>query len=322
MIGVRLPSGLQGWADGLQPRYALLSGRLPSDLHSTSLLLHSILRSGILIGMLEENRLHTDSKNHTPLPDHLIEKRHSNVKMLVAFFFVFVVLAVVGVGGWYLYYFYTTPLIQVNSQNEDGITVLPSKNSVASPSASLEQDLDIPSDWGRDKSLVCNTTFRVPPAEEPYIIPRDPNTPPSSLEDEGKYWIFEDSDTQLFTLNHMARVIFKNPELPASGYVSSAVEVYCGVNDKDLTTESFFVQIQNDLLENYSVIKLKTVGGAELWGKEVRSATFEGGTFDADDIYYVFATSSNVYMIRTFGETANTDIQAVRDQILLGLTFE
>jgi len=272
--------------------------------------------------MTEKPTDYSPAVNHTPLPDHLIEKRHSNVKMLVVFFFILVVLVVVGVGGWYLYYFYTTPLIQVNSHNDDGITVLPSKNAVASPSASLDENADIPSDWERDKSLVCNTTFRVPPAEEPYMIPRDPNTPPSSLDDEGKYWIFEDSDAQLFTLNHMTRVIFKNPELPASGYVSSAVEVYCGVNDKDLTTESFFVQIQNDLLENYSVIKLKTVGGAELWGKEVRTATFEGGTFNGNDIYYVFATNTNVYMIRTFGETANTDIQSVRDQILLGLTFE
>lgn len=260
--------------------------------------------------------------NHTPLPDRLIEKRHSNVKMLVVFFFLLVVLSVVGIGGWYLYYFYTTPIIQLNSNNDNEITVLPAKNPVASPSAELEEDPNIPADWSRHNSLTCNATFRVPPAEEPYMIPRDPNTPPSSLDDEGKYWIFEDTSTKLFDLNHMARVIFKNPELPASGYVSSAVEVYCADNTGKFTTESFFAQIQNNLLENYSVIKLKTVGGAELWGKEVRIATFEGGTFDADDMYYVFATNSNIYMIRAFGETASADIQAVRDQILFGLQFE
>ena len=276
-----------------------------------ALLLHPFVQSGILKGMIE-NADHSPPKNHTPLPDHLTFKRHSNVKMFLVFFFVFVVLVVVGVGRWY----------QVNSQNEEGITVLPSKNAAASPSAALDKDLDIPSDWGRDKSLVCNTTFRVPPAEEPYIIPRDPNTPPSSRDDEGKYWIFEDADAQLFTLNHMARVIFKNPELPASGYVSSAVEIYCTENTEKLTTESFFVKIQNNLLENYSVIKLNPVGRARLWGREVRTATFQGGSFDAKDIYYIFATAKHAYMIRSYGETANTDIQAVRDQILLGLTFE
>jgi|GEM_PF-1960946 len=272
--------------------------------------------------MPEKSSDHLSSENHTPLPDHLIEKRHSNVKILVIFFLLLLVITVVGVGGWYLYYFYTTPLIQVNPHNEEGITMLPSKNPPASPSASLEEGSDIPSDWARDQSLACNMTFRVPPAEEPYMIPRDPNTPPSLLDDEGKYWVFEDADTRLFTLNHMARAIFKNSELPASGYVSSAVEVYCAPNDAGLTTEAFFVQIQNDLLKNYSVIKLKTVGSAKLWGREVRSATFEGGTFDVDDIYYIFATNSNVYMIRKFGESTNSDIQAVRDQILLGLEFE
>jgi len=300
----------------------LMEVRFLPGLHKYPLLLHPLIQSGILKYMLENSFDYFPTKNHTPLPDHLLEKLHSNVKMLVIFFFLMVVLGVVGVGSWYLYYFYTTPLIQVNSQNDEGITVLPSINTQASPSAVLDEDATIHNDWSREKSIVCGTTFAIPPIEEPYIIPRDPNTPPSSIDDEGKYWIFEDAGSKLLMLNHMSRAIFKNPELPASGYVSSAVEVYCADNTEKFTTESFFVKIQNDLLQNYSVIKLKTVGGAGLWGREVRTATFEGGTFDANHMYYVFATNTHVYMVRAYGESTNPDVQAIRDQILLGLQFE
>jgi len=260
--------------------------------------------------------------NYTPLPDHIIKKRHSNVKKLFVFFFLIAVVAGVGIGAWYLYYFYTTPLIQTSTNNDNGLTVIPSKNPTATPSAQLAFDGTIPAEWLREKSLACNTSFRIPPAEEPYMMPRDPNTPPSSIDDEGKFWIYEETDTKLFILTHMVRAIFKNPELPASGYVSSAVEVYCAENDEGFTTESFFIQIQNDLLENYSVVKINTVGGAELWGREVRSATFEGGTFDSNDIYYIFSTNAHVYMVRAFGESANANMQAVRDQILQAVQFE
>lgn len=272
--------------------------------------------------MLDSSFDHSPTRNHTPLPDDLIEKRHANVKILLAFFCLMIVISVVAVGAWYIYHFYNTPLIQINSENDESLTILPSKISAVNPSIENTDKGEIPTSWSSKKSIECNTIFRIPPTEEPYIIPRDPNTPPSSIDDEGKYWIFEEYESPLLMLKNVARVIFKNPEFPGSGYVSSAVEIHCAKNNQDFTTESFFVKIQNDLLENYSVIKLKTMGGTKLWEREVRIAKFQGGTFDENDIYYIFATESHIYMIRLFGETLNSDIQTVRDQILLGLQFE
>lgn len=259
---------------------------------------------------------------YTPLPSHLIDSPHSIFKAAVLYFFLLVVLTVIGIGGWYLYYFYTAPIIQLDTSRETSRSTSTPQPPTATPEATLQSEFDVPSDWIRKSSDTCAMTLAIPPPEEPYMIPRDPNTPPSSLDDEGKYWIFEEQGASLLMLDHQARALFKNPELPASGYVSSAVEVFCAPNTGGYTTESFMVKIQNDLLENYSVIKLKTVGETQMWGRDVRTASFEGGTFDGRDTYYIFTTQSHLYMVRSYGQSTNYDVRAVRDMILLGLAFD
>jgi len=260
-----------------------------------------------------------DKIEFTPLPINLYKQNGSLGKAFVLFFFALVVISVIGVGGWYLNYFY-------NTSNIDQVKISkPKANSQISTSPTSTNTeipaFEVPADWSNQRAPNCGLTFRIPPAEEPYMIPRDPNTPPSSLDDEGKYWIFEEYPSRLFLFENLIRAIFKNPELPGSGYVSSSVEVMCSMNIGDYTTDSLFVAIQNDLLKNFSVVKMKTSGNANLWDREVKTATFEGGTFGMEQ-YYIFATPSHIYMIRQIGETTNADISAVATQIFQSIEFE
>ena len=247
-----------------------------------------------------------DFENHTPLPDNVIlhhKDRHMLFHIPLVVFFSLVILGISLIGGWYLY---SSPK-----------TLPPSEPT---PTRVVE-DGGVGPDWTRQLNTECGTTFFVPPAQEPYLIPRNPNTPPTATDDEGKFWIYEDNQSTLFMFNHLARVIFKNPEIPGSGYVSAAVEVMCAENIDGYTTESLFVKIQNDLLQNFSVISLASSGKASLWDREVTTAVFKGGTFN-DDMYYLFATNSHIYLIRSMGETSNPSVQQVRDSILLNLGFE
>jgi hypothetical protein len=262
-----------------------------------------------------------DSEHYTPLPDSVSPERedhHAAFHLPSAVFFGMLILIIVLSGGWYLYS--NTGFLSQNSGTDDRSPTITLPFSEPTPTRTVE-DGGVGPDWTRQLNSECGTTFFIPPADEPYLIPRDPNTLPTATDDEGKYWIYEDNPSTLFMFNHLARVIFKNPELPGSGYVSAAVEVMCADNTEKYTTESLFVKIQNDLLQNFSVISLASSGGASLWEREVKTAVFEGGTFN-DDTYYLFATNSHIYLIRSMGETNNASVQQVRDSILLNLAFE
>ncbi len=254
-----------------------------------------------------------DSEHYTPLPEDLRfhhKDRHMFFHVPVMVFFFLITVAVAFIGGWYVYFKQKSPSSPSNT--------LPS--SEPTPTRAIE-DGGVGPNWTRQLNTECGTTFFVPPAQEPYLIPRDPNTLPTATDDEGKFWIYEDNQSNLFMFNHLARVIFKNPEIPGSGYVSAAVEVMCAENTERYSTESLFVKIQNDLLQNFSVISLASSGEASLWNREVKTAVFKGGTF-SNDTYYLFATNSHIYLIRSTGETSNPSVQQVRDSILLNLGFE
>ncbi|MBP9690791.1 hypothetical protein KBD81_01785 [Candidatus Woesebacteria bacterium] len=256
----------------------------------------------------------------TPLPAHIHKPSH--VKRI--FFFSLIPLFILGIGV-YAYFQYQSYLTNLEGSigsisDESPPTVTP----VATLSATLAPyagNKTIPSDWKLEKSKNCAVSMPIPPAEEPYIIPRDPNTPPNALEDEGKYWIFEELDAQLFTFNQMARAIFKNPEKPGAGFVSAAVEIYCAVNDGKYTTASLMKKIENDLVENISVISVKETIDDTQWGFPVKVVRFQGGTF-GNEQYFILATSTHLYMIKSFGESSNPDIVSVQDEIFGKLRFE
>jgi len=257
---------------------------------------------------------------HTPLPSHIHQTSH--LKRIFFISLIPVVVLGIGVGAYLQYQTYLQNLSgQIGSTSDEHP---PTATPVATLSATLAPyvgSAKIPSDWTLKKSQTCAISIPIPPAEEPYIIPRDPNTRPSALEDEGKYWIFEELDTKLFKFTEMGRAIFKNPEQTGTGYVSSAVEVYCSTNDAGYTTGSLMDELQKDLSDNFSVISVKEVLDDTRWDRPVKVVRFRGGTF-GNEQYYLLATETHIYMMKAFGETNDPDVIAVRDEIFNTLRFD
>lgn len=256
---------------------------------------------------------------YTPLPKELKpnNSHHEWLHVPIVIFFGLVIVVVTLIGGWYLY---NNIGLLSSLTMQQNTPPLPSPKQQPTPTLTVEQG-GVGEDWVRQYNQICNITLFIPPAEEPYLIPRDPNTIPTATDDEGKFWIYEESPQSLFMFDHMVRVIFKNPETLGSGYVSAAVEVLCAPNDQGYSTESLFVKIQNDLLQNFSVISLVSSGEEEVWGRTVKTAVFAGGSF-GNETYYLFATDEYIYMIRPIGESNNSLVQQVRDAIFLNVRFE
>ncbi len=222
--------------------------------------------------------------SYTPLPEHIHPK--SQLKRFFLFSLIPLFILRIGVYAYFQYQSYLTNLEgSIGSISDEAP---PSVTPIATLSATLAPyagNKTIPADWKLQQSKECGVSLPVPPAEEPYIIPRDPNTPPNALEDEGKYWIFEELDTQLFTFKQLARAIFKNPEKPGAGFVSAAVEIYCAQNDGKYTTATLMKQIESDLEENLSVISVKEMIDDTMWGFPVKVVRFQGGTFGNEQYY-------------------------------------
>lgn len=256
----------------------------------------------------------------TPLPKHM--RPESPFKRI--FFISLIPLFIIGIGiaAYFQYQQYLMNLDGAIGSTADEYP--PTPTPVATMSATLAPYVgskSIPSDWTLKKSQTCGVSLPIPPAEEPYIIPRDPNTPPSALEDEGKYWLYEEIETELFAFNQMVRAIFKNPEAPSAGYVSSAVEVYCADNSDELSTNAFMTQLETDLKDNFSVVTVKEIIDDNKWDRIVKVARFQGGTF-GNEQYFLFTTDDHIYMVKAYGETTDPDINAVREEIFAKLRFE
>lgn len=195
------------------------------------------------------------------------------------------------------------------------------ENTAVSPTPTLSPTPGvIPSNWTVKKSNTCEITMAIPPAEYPYIIPRDPNTMPSATDDEGKFWIYEDLESDFFMFNRLNRAIFKDPQNPGAVYVSSAVEVYCMPNEKSLGVNDIEKQISESLISNYSVVKIKESIDDVFWGRPAKLVKFTGGSF-GDERYILYATSKRAYVIRAYGSSNDKDLNDVRDFILNTIKF-
>lgn len=197
---------------------------------------------------------------------------------------------------------------QANESNSQGASVTPVAKSV-------------PTDWLIKKSESCGLKMAIPPAQEPYIVENDPNTLPSSTDDEGKLWIYEDIDAELFTFKRLSRAIFKDPQNLGGGFVSSAVEVYCMPNTNAYTSETLENSLSESLADNLSVVKIKESIDDIVWGYPVKFIRFSGGSF-GNERFVLFATKKYGYLIRSYGESTNKDITDVRDFIYNTLQFE
>lgn len=179
----------------------------------------------------------------------------------------------------------------------------------------------IPENWLLKKSSTCGITLGLPPVEEPYVIPRDPNTKPSATDDEGNIWMYEDIEADFFMFDRLVRAIFKDPQDPGSGYVSSAVEFYCSRNTAETDVASLENQLSENLRQNFSVVKIKESIDDVIWNRPAKLIKFSGGSF-GEERYILYATQNYSYIIRSFGSTTNKDINDVRDFILNTAQFE
>jgi len=266
----------------------------------------------------EIDDIHHSGVNHetfTPLPEHI-----HKVRRWKQILFMSLVPLTIVIIGFLVYMRYQEYLAQKGSIGTVSDEVLPTSTPIPSVTPA-EIITGVPMDWSLEKSQTCGIYFSIPPAEEPYLIPNDPNTPPTGTDEEGNYWIYEQTDAELFMFKHMARAIFKNPERVGSGYVSAAVEVYCDDNTAGYTTDTLMKTLETSLDENFSIVKVKEILDDQKWDVPVKMVKFQGGTFGNEE-YYLLATDSHLYLIRSFGGSSNADVTTIRDQIFSQLRFE
>lgn len=209
--------------------------------------------------------------------------------------------------------------------SRDDISATPQPVATASativPSATpVPTQVSIPRTWSVKRSA-CGVSFPIPPAEEPYIVPPDPNTPPSFEDDEGKRWVFEEAPSEMFLFTQLSRAIFKDPTVTRATYVSGAVDVYCLPNTQKLTTDGLYRKLDADLTGNYSVVKIRESLDDTQWGIPVKKVRFQGGAFGNEE-YYLLASAKYLYMIRVYGESTNPDVISARDMIFATLSFQ
>ncbi len=257
------------------------------------------------------------SSNFTPLPKHL---HHKSAQRNLFFLSLVPFLTIVILTIAYFQY-------QRIQEEKGSIGSIQDRSTptpiVSTQSAQLDPTpaTSLPQSWSLRTSNRCGVSFGLPPAEEPYIVPRDPNTPPATIDDEGKFWMFEEYDSELFLFNTTTRMIFKDPSNPGEGFVSASVEVYCKENDEKLSTESLLEKLHQDLDENVSIVKISETLDDTRWGQPVKAVRFQGGVF-GNEQYLLLATPSYMYLIREYGQSTNPDVTTVRQQIMDMISFE
>lgn len=271
------------------------------------------------------NHLHAPTsdqlRNYTPLKSNLNLKL--GIKKTVFLILIPFLMAIISISV-YLYNskrFVENGLAGSTAKKEEEI-VTPEVTYQMTPTPSSEPlNNSIPENWLLKKSSTCGITLGLPPVEEPYVIPRDPNTKPSATDDEGNIWMYEDIEADFFMFDRLVRAIFKDPQEPGSGYVSSAVEFYCSRNSAENDVASLENQLSENLRQNFSVVKIKESIDDVLWNRPAKLIKFSGGSF-GEERYILYATQNYSYIIRSFGSTTNKDINDVRDFILNTVQFE
>ena len=226
-------------------------------------------------------------------------------------------LFIFGLAGGVLYYLNISNKVESTLNREKNKQNTTAVKNIKSPTPSPEIS-PVPNDWLYKRSNLCHLSLRLPPQKEPYTIASDPNTPPTESQDEGKFFVYEEYNSKLLMFDHLARVIFKNPEQPGSGYVSGSVEVFCSPNDEGYTTDSLFDKIKSDLSDNFSVVKIQESIDLPLWNRYVKIVQFSGGTF-GEEKYYLFATDTTIYIVRNITMSENTMIRETVETIFQNL---
>lgn len=182
---------------------------------------------------------------------------------------------------------------------------------------------NLPANWRYQQSDACRVSVPLPPKEEPFYIPDNPDTPPA-VNDEGGWWQYEahgsDNPNDAF-FDNQAIAVFKNPDAPGSGYVPGLVQVMCGPNTQRYTTQEYIAAYGKQFTDG-TFSGLEFVPGSEvsMWDRQVTPVTITGGMYSGE-LEYFFATPTTLYRVRTVTMSTNTIIQDTTRQIFEGLLF-
>jgi hypothetical protein len=227
-----------------------------------------------------------------------------------------VVVISVSAAGYFAFQYYQL-------RQKDG-QLQPAPNLAVTPiSESTDQNIGLPLNWITKTSAMCNVDFPLPPKEEPYYHPLDPNKTPSLTDDvgSGRYWQFEERENSMFQFTHVATARYAN-DSELSGYISGAVQVFCAKNTDSYDSKQALNQLNFFLAEGQgSVVKIISSNKTTQWNKEVYELTFEGGMFDSNQKHYLFTTSSNWYLVTKIIKTQTETIKDTTNQIFNNLKF-
>lgn len=241
----------------------------------------------------------------------------------LAFGFI-VLLALVGVGSYYLGMQKSQVPMPIEGKGQPDTFIDSPSTSIAPIPTGVIEKATLPSGWTYSKSSPCNVLIPLPPKEEPYFIPDNPNTPPS-VDDEGGWWQLEErgSDNptdQFFTGQVIA--IFRNPNAMGSGYVPGLVQIFCGPNRENYTTQGFVTDYGKQYTDGtFEGLDFSNQGEINLWGKKVNRASITGGMYSEDDLEYFFATPESLFQVRKVSLSKLQIIKDATEKIFENLQF-
>ena len=262
-----------------------------------------------------------------------------NQKGFSSIIFIIIIVVLVGIIGYLLYQ---------NTQEPN--SYVETKQALTDTNKFEDSDVDTKSDWITHTSEECGVKFTIPPKKEPYYSPYDPNREPSVTDEagSGRFWdyprgvsgptlllMFPNSGEQY----KLARTMYASDE-EASGYVSSAVTVYCIPNTTNLNNQTMLNAL-NGHLESYNqetdekspfqadTYTISTSKEVNRWRFPVLDLTVaeyysnSGGQPSTRNVEYtIFATPEYIYEVEVSGDSADLFVQKTAQQIFDSLKFE
>lgn len=183
---------------------------------------------------------------------------------------------------------------------------------------------NIPADWSMQTSVACNVDFPVPPKTAPYYIPDKPNKSADLIDDNGYFWIMENTqNTEDKLLPNVSLVTYRNPNTGGSGYIAGLVLVNCGTNYNNYTSQQF-VDVYVKRFSKYpdSAIRVTKKETINLWGNSVFAITIEGGMSNPKEPTYILATDKHLYVVQKTSMSQNNQVKETTATIFNNLVFK
>lgn len=173
----------------------------------------------------------------------------------------------------------------------------------------------IPQGWSVKTSSTCNAKLPLPPKALPYYNGND-------------FWQYEEYETPFLFTEVTSRLIYKDDSSLGSGNVQGDVEVLCAPNTKGYTAESLYTFLDKEIKTKkdpgYTFIeKIASKTDSKMWGQDVKILKFQSSQSleDPNQEYYLFATRSNIYIVRKITGSTDTNVKNTTNQIFNNLEF-